>query len=232
MFRSVFVLSSFALFGLAFGSKINCPVSIRGLPGQLFLGPIGMSSGTVDVWVNADSKKWPGWEVVLTFDKDVKWISGFQHHDKNKCNGKTCSFLRDNWIAKKGQRNSNLDLKLDLGFLMWYQRYSKPPKVIGAKIASTQLDEKHRTYYDLCSKEEPIVIKPKPENVYPKCDEKFVKITTRQHNKGGYNGELFLIYPKTILNYKVEVKMNKPFDQMNVFNGPQMQREKMYLPQP
>ena len=53
------------------------------------------------------------------------------------------------------------------------------PKVIGAKIASTELDEKRRTYYDLCPKEEPIVIKPRKKNVYPKCDEKFVKIVPK-----------------------------------------------------
>jgi len=212
MFRStlLFLLSSFALFGLTFGSKINCPVSFyeRWTNG---------AKGKVDVEVNANSKKekstWPGWKLVLTFDKKIDVIDGF-HGKNDKCDGKICSFVSDNWIAKQ-----NKDFKLALGFVITHQPMRQKPKVIGAKIASTELDEKHRTYYDLCPKEEPIVIKPRKKNDYPKCDEKFFKITSRQHNKAGYNGKLFLIHPRTILNYRVEVKMSKPFNQMSVFNG-------------
>merc|ERR1712243_171498 len=87
-------------------------------------------------------------------------------------------------------------------------------------IASTELGEKKRTYFELCSKQKPIVVKPGPKDVYPPCDDKFVRIVYRNPKKTGYKAQMILQpYFKPLLNYRVDFLMSKPFANVTVIYG-------------
>jgi len=207
MLRIVFLLSSFALFGLTIGSEIYCPVSINEAGSNL-------AKGKIHVEVNAESNsrsqaKQIDWKLVLKFDQVIDSIDGYGSKNE-KCDGKICEFVTGYWIPK--QENSK-HVKLAHGFKISYQPTGQIPKVLSAKIISTESGEQGRKTYELCTKQKPAAVKPN-KGVYPPCTKGFVKVT--KSDKSGYDAKMFLSFPKTIFNYRVQLQMSKPFDHMYI----------------
>jgi len=173
--------------------------------------------GNIDIVVNADEdedpSQWPGWKLVLTFDKNIQHINT-GHGKDNKCYGKKCEFVSRDWVAKQGP-------KLDLGFQIDFQggKITKN-NVVSVKIASTtEKEEKNRIYHEMCTKDEPVKLQI-VENVIPPCDTDFVDITNEYGNGAGYDARMKLISPlgKSIVNYGVKIIMSNPC-KVNVFNA-------------
>lgn len=176
--------------------------------------------GNIDVVVNADGEEdpsnWPGWKLVLTFDRNVQHINT-AHGKDSRCSGKKCEFVSRNWVAKQDQ-GPKLDLQFDINF----QGGSKltESNVVSVNIASTENDEEDRIYHEMCTKDEPEILQI-VKDVPPPCDTKFVKINDVWGNQAGYTASMYLVNPtdESIVNYGVKIIMSNPFSQVNIYNA-------------
>ena len=175
-----------------------------------------------------------GWDVKLTFDKDVQSMSAWEGR-RARCNGAVCTFKHQNH-----NRKLNEGKVVNLGFGINFQETTSPPEILSATIK----DKKTGTEYDLCddavtteaptttttttteaptttegeATEEPVT-EDATTTEAPEEEEETGCFTMKQEWAGGFKADLNLKPEEDITEWEVKVTFDSDFSSCDAPQG-------------